>query len=59
MSEYHAEALQATVSEGLAQGAYVAVRAGFEPMTLRFGRKASSLPKRHHAFNGHEVGAHI
>jgi len=27
----HAEALQATVSEGLAQGPYLAARAGFEP----------------------------
>src|SRR6218665_2238951 len=33
----HAEALQATVSEGLAQGSYmyVAARAGFDPTTLR------------------------
>ena len=31
----HAEALQATVSEGLAQGPYVAARVGFEPTTLR------------------------
>src|SRR6218665_115095 len=30
----HAEALQATVSEGLAQGRYVVARAGFEPTTL-------------------------
>jgi len=30
-----AEALQATVSEGLAQGPYVPARAGFEPSTLR------------------------
>src|SRR6218665_1923767 len=31
----HAEALQATISEGLVQGPYVAARAGFEPTTLR------------------------
>ena len=33
----HAEALQATVSEGPAQGPYmyVAARAGFDPTTLR------------------------
>ena len=31
----HAEELQATVSEGLAQGPYVAARAGFEPTTLQ------------------------
>src|SRR6218665_303198 len=30
----HAEALTATASEGLAQGSYVAARAGFEPATL-------------------------
>ena len=35
MPEFHAEAPQATVSEGLAQGLYVAARAGVEPMTLR------------------------
>jgi len=33
--EFHPEAPQATVSEGLAQGPYVAARAGVEPMTLR------------------------
>ena len=31
----HADALQATVSEGRAQGPYVAARAEFEPTTLR------------------------
>ena len=31
----HAEALQATVSEGLAQGPYAAARVGFEPATLQ------------------------
>jgi len=31
----HAEALQAAVSEGLAQGHHVADRAAFEPTTLR------------------------
>ena len=35
----HAEALQATASEGFAQGPYIAARAGFEPTTL---------PMRHH-----------
>jgi len=30
----HAEALQATVSEGLTQGPYVVARVGFEPATL-------------------------
>jgi len=33
--EYHSEAPQATVNEGLAQGPYVAARAGVAPMTLR------------------------
>ena len=35
MSEFHVEAPQATASEGLAQGPYVAARAGFELTTLR------------------------
>jgi len=35
VSEFHAEAPQATASEGLVQGPYVAARAGFNPMTLR------------------------
>ena len=30
----HAEALQATTSEGFAQGRYMAARVGFEPATL-------------------------
>ena|SRR6218665_2946944 len=34
MSEFHAEAPQATASEGLAQGRCVATRAGFELATL-------------------------
>jgi len=46
--EFHAEAPQATVSEGLAQGPYVAARAGVEPMTLRtkgvHSTKAPSMP---------------
>ena len=33
----HAEALQATVSEGLAQGPYVAAGVGFETATFRTG----------------------
>jgi len=35
MSKFHAEAPQATGSEGLAQGPYMAARAGFERTTLR------------------------
>ena len=35
MPEFHAEAPQATASEGLAQGPYVVARVGFKPMTLR------------------------
>ena len=41
-----AEVLQATVSEGLAQGPYVAAIAGFESTTPR---NASTLPMSHHA----------
>jgi len=43
----HAEALQATVSEGLVQDPYDMARTGFEPTTLR--RKVSTLQIRHHA----------
>ena len=35
VSEFHAEAPQAIVSEGLAQGPYVAARAGFKLTTFR------------------------
>ena len=35
VSEFLAEAPQATASEGLAQGPYVAARTEFEPTTLR------------------------
>jgi len=35
VSEFHAEATQAAVSEGLAQGPYLEVRTGFEPTILR------------------------
>ena len=45
VSEFHTEAPQATVSEGLAQGPYVAARAGFKPTTL--WTKASNLPMSH------------
>jgi len=34
VSKFHAEAPQATVSEGLAHGPYVVARAGFKPTTL-------------------------
>ena len=35
MPEFHAEAPQATASEGLAEGPYVAARVGFKPTTLQ------------------------
>ena len=37
MPEFHVEALQATVSKGLAQGAYAVARAGVKPTALRLG----------------------
>jgi len=46
VSEFHTKAPQATASEGLVQGPYVATRAGFEP--LPFGQKAMNLPMSHH-----------
>ena len=46
----HAEALQATASEGLAQGPYVvAIERDSNPQP--FGWKASTLPMRHHALS--------
>ena len=35
VSKFYTEASHLTVSEGLAQGTYVAARVGFEPTTLR------------------------
>ena len=46
----HAEALQATASEGLAQGPYVAAREGFKPRTLRSkGVDSTNAPPRPNA----------
>ena len=47
VSEFHTEAPQVTATEGLAQGPYVAARAGFEPTS--FGQKVLNLPMTHHA----------
>ena len=47
MSEFHAEAPQATASEGLAQGLYVAAKAEFESATLRVkGDQSTNEPPR-------------
>jgi len=47
VSEFHAKAPQATASEGLAQGPYVAARAGSEPTTLRMkGPESTNEPPR-------------
>ena len=47
MPEFHAETPQATMSEGLAQGPYVAARAGVKPMTLRTkGVDSTKAPPR-------------
>ena len=35
VSEFYTKTPQATVSEGLAQGPFMAARVGFEPSTLR------------------------
>ena len=53
MLEFHAEEPQATVtvSEGLAQGSFAAVRAGVEPMTLRTkGVDSTNAPPTPHKF---------
>ena|SRR6218665_2383544 len=44
----HIKAPQATASQGLAQGPYVAARSGFDPATLG-EQKAPKLPMSHHA----------
>ena len=47
VSDFHPEARQATASERLAQGPYVAARAGFEPATLRTnGVESTKVPPR-------------
>src|SRR6218665_3531881 len=47
VSGFHAEAPQATASGGLAQGQYVAARAGFESMTLQMkGAESTNEPPR-------------
>src|SRR6218665_1761657 len=47
LSEFHVEVLQATASEGLAQGLYVAARKGFETVTHRKkGTEAANEPPR-------------
>ena len=47
MSEFHAEAPQATASEGPAQGPYMEARAGFEPTTVRTkGDESTNEPPR-------------
>ena len=55
MPEFHTEAPQATASEGLAQGPYVAVRTEFEPATLWTKGVESTneppLPTNHAALN--------
>ena len=58
--EFHAEAPQATVSEGLAQGSYVAARAGVEPMTLRTKDiDSNNAPHAPHGLNSeHDLPCH-
>jgi len=55
VSEFHAEAPQATASEGLDQGPYVAARAGFKPETLRTkGAESTNGPPRHYTVPGYD-----
>ena len=59
MSEFHAEAPQATVSEGLAQGLYVAARARFKPsILLTKGDESVNDPLRTTSHVGRNVGNH-
>ena len=51
--EFHAEAPQVTVSEGLVQGPYVAAKAGVKPMTLRTkGVDSTNEPPTPHTYSG-------
>src|SRR6218665_155453 len=47
LSKFHPKAPQATASEGLSQGPYVAAGAGFQPATLRTkGDESTNEPPR-------------
>ena len=47
VSKFHAKAPQASASEGLVKGPYVAARAGFEPATLHTkGVESTNEPPR-------------
>ena len=51
MSEFHAEVLQATASEGLAHGPYVVARLGHEPVSLRTqGAEHTTEPPHPHFY---------
>src|SRR6218665_2212450 len=50
VSEFHAEAPQATVSEGLTKGPYGAARGGFEPTTLRMKGVESNIERLSHTY---------
>ena len=43
--EFHVKLPQETVSEGFAQGPYVAATAGIEPMTLRTKDSTNAAPR--------------
>ena len=52
VSEFPVKVPQATASGGLAQGLYVAARAGFEPTTLRTkGDESTNEPPPHNNKN--------
>src|SRR6218665_300725 len=59
VSKFHAEAPQATLNEGLAQGLYGAARAGVEPMTLRTkgvdSTNAPHTPHKHAVNEAHKI----
>ena len=56
VSEFHVEALQAIASEGLAQGPYMAARAGFKTTTLRTkGDESTNEPPCLYLCNKHEA----
>ena len=56
VTEFHAEAPQATVSKGLYQDPYMAARAGVEPTTLRLSHRLNQCATMSHKF--YSLGMH-
>ena len=58
LSEFYAEAPQATVSEGLAQGPYMVARVEFKPATLQTkGVESTNEPPRPQLYITKKIGS--